>query len=194
MNAGEKPVPQIRSRPVSPLGVTAPSSVAVSDSEMHPAARKLLAAAAQHAPGRFTWGQLATLAGLKPSGGHFNSGRKALRDAGHIAETNDLVEATPAGLAAAGEVPAAPSTPAERLDLWCARLPAPAPEMLRTLVAQGGRYVDAGELAAALGKKPTGGHWNSGIAVLRNNGLIEVDATAAQAGGRRYRAAALLRD
>ena len=159
---------------------------------MHPAARKLLAAAAQHAPGRFTWGQLATLAGLKPSGGHFNSGRKALRDAGYIAETNDLVEVTPAGLAAAGEVPASPSTPAERLDLWCARLPAP--EMLRTLVARGGRYMDAGELAAALGKKPTGGHWNSGIAVLRNNGLIEVDAAAAQAGGRRYRAAVLLRE
>ena len=34
-------------------------------------------------------------------------------------------------------------------------------------------------------KKPTGGHWNSGIAVLRNNGLIEAD-------GRRYRAAELL--
>jgi hypothetical protein len=144
-----------------------------------------------HAPGRFSWGQLATLAGLKPSGGHFNSGRKALRDAGYIAETNDLVEVKPSGLAAAGEVPASPSTPAERLALWCARLPAPAPEMLRTLVGQGGRYMDAGELAAALGKKPTGGHWNSGIAVLRNNGLIEV---AAQGGGRRYRAAALLRE
>ena len=33
-------------------------------------------------------------------------------------------------------------------------------------------------------KKPSGGHWNSGIAVLRNNGLIEID-------GRRYRAAEL---
>jgi hypothetical protein len=43
------------------------------------------------------------------------------------------------------------------------------------------------ELAAVLGKKPSGGHWNSGIAVLRNNGLIEVD-------GRRYRIAALFRE
>jgi hypothetical protein len=47
--------------------------------------------------------------------------------------------------------------------------------------------MDADELAATLGKKPTGGHWNSGIAVLRNNGLIETD-------GRRYRSAALFRD
>jgi hypothetical protein len=42
--------------------------------------------------------------------------------------------------------------------------------------------MDADELAAALGKKPTGGHENSGIAVLRNNALIETD-------GRRYRTA-----
>ena len=47
--------------------------------------------------------------------------------------------------------------------------------------------VDADELAAILGKKPSGGHWNSGIAMLRNNGLIETD-------GRRYRAANLLRE
>jgi hypothetical protein len=34
--------------------------------------------------------------------------------------------------------------------------------MLRTLAARGEHYVDADELAAVLGKKPTGGHWNSG--------------------------------
>ena len=90
--------------------------------------------------------------------------------------------ASPTGLKAAGEVPAAPSTPAERLALWCDRLPSPAPEMLRTLAAEGERYMEADELAVALGKKPTGGHWNSGIAVLRNNGLIETDRV--RAGGR----------
>jgi hypothetical protein len=47
---------------------------------LHPAARKLLTALAQHAPARFIWGQAATLAGLKPSGGHYNAGRKQLRD------------------------------------------------------------------------------------------------------------------
>ena len=70
--------------------------------------------------------------------------------------------------------------------MWCDRLPSPAPEMLRTLAAQGERYMDADELAATLGKKPSGGHWNSGVAVLRNNGLIKVD-------GRRYRVAELFR-
>ena len=59
--------------------------------------------------------------------------------------------------------------------------------MLRALAAQGERYTDADELAAMLDKKPSGGHWNSGIAVLRNNGLIEID-------GRRHRASELFRE
>ncbi len=90
------------------------------------------------------------------------------------------------GLEAAGEVPPAPSTSAERLALWCDRLPSPAPEMLRTLAAHGDRYTDTVDLAATLGKKPTGGHWNSGLALLRNNGLIEAD-------GKRLRASELFR-
>jgi hypothetical protein len=156
-----------------------------SEGPLHPAARKLLSALAQHAPARFTWGQAATLAGLKPSGGYFNAGRKELRDRAFVEEGDGCVAISGLGLTEAGEQAPAPSSPAERLDLWCARLPSPAPQMLRYLAAQGARFVAADELAQALAKKPTGGHWNSGIALLRNNGLIEAD-------GRRYRAAALL--
>lgn len=163
------------------------AAAADGDGALHPAARKLLAALARHAPARFTWGQAATLAGLKPSGGHYNAGRKQLRDLGLVEEAADgLVGASPAGLDAAGAVPPAPSTPQERLALWCERLPSPAPEMLRALAAQGERYTEAADLAIALGKKPTGGHWNSGLALLRNNGLIEVS-------GKRLRASELLR-
>ncbi|HEV2097299.1 MAG TPA: DUF87 domain-containing protein [Stellaceae bacterium] len=183
--AATEPIGKIGTKPVRSARVAATANTAaISGDSLHPAARKLLIALAQHAQARFTWGQAATLAGLKPSGGHFNAGRKSLRDSGYINEANDLLSAAPAGLESAGEVPPAPSTPAERLALWCDRLPAPAPEMLRTLAAQGDRYMDVEKLAAALDKKPSGGHWNSGIAVLRNNGLIEND-------GRRYRAAAL---
>ena len=119
------------------LGVATSNSPTASGNGIHPAARKLLTALAPHAPARFTWGQAATLAGLKPSGGHFNSGRKDLQAAGNVIEANGLVAPTPDGLKAAGEAPSAPSTPAARLALWCGRLPAPAPEMLRTLAAQG---------------------------------------------------------
>jgi hypothetical protein len=59
--------------------------------------------------------------------------------------------------------------------------------MLRTLAALGSGYMTTEELASATGKKPTGGHWNTGIAVLRNNGLIKMD-------GRRYRIAMLVRE
>jgi hypothetical protein len=59
--------------------------------------------------------------------------------------------------------------------------------MLRTLAAQSEAYMDADELAVVLGKKGSGGHWNSGIAVLRNNGLIETE-------GRGYRTAAPFRE
>jgi hypothetical protein len=183
-----EPQPKIPgAKPVRPSRVGPPDPPTASGNGSHPAARKLLTALAQHAPARFTWGQAATLAGLKPSGGHFNSGRKDLRAAGYVIEANGLVAPTPDGLKAAGEVPPAPSTAADRLALWCGRLPAPAPEMLRTLAAQGDRYIDADELAAMLGKKPSGGHWNSGIAVLRNNELIDID-------GRRYRAGELFRE
>ena len=153
---------------------------------LHPAGRKLLAALAQHAPGRFTWGQASALAGLKPSGGHFNAGRKDLRDRNYVAEDAGLVACTPVGLDAAGEVPPAPSTSIERVAMWCARLPSPAPDILRALVAHGDRFTPAAALAAELGKKPAGGHWNSGVAMLRNNGLIEVS-------GRDMRACELLR-
>jgi hypothetical protein len=173
-----------RPRPRAPTGHGA-------DRDIQGAGRKLLIAAAQHAPARFTWGQLATLAGLKPSGGHFNAGRKQLRQRGYVDENNNLVGVTEAGLKAAGTVPASPSTPAERLALWCKRLPAPAPEILRTLAAQSDRSLSADEIAAGLGKKPSGGHWNSGIAILRNNGLIEADPVAGA--GRRYHLTSLLR-
>jgi hypothetical protein len=74
---------------------------------------------------------------------------RACGKSGYIEEANDLLSATPKVLKAAGAAPPAPSTPAERLTLWCDRLPSPAPEMLRTLAAQGERYMEAEELAAA---------------------------------------------
>ena len=47
--------------------------------------------------------------------------------------------------------------------------------MLRSLAVQGERYTEIAELAVILGKKPTAGHWNSGLALLRNNGLVEIN-------------------
>src|SRR6516165_3519619 len=69
------------------LPVTQPTVPPGSPDALHPAARELLSAAARHAPARFTWGQLATLAGFKPSGGHFNAGCKDLHALSYVAES-----------------------------------------------------------------------------------------------------------
>ncbi len=58
---------------------------------------------------------------------------------------------------------------AERLATWCSRLPSPAPDMLRVLAARGTEFMTAENVAATLAKKPTGGHWDAELAVLRNN-------------------------
>jgi hypothetical protein len=164
---------------------TRPRAARADDGSLHSAARAMLTALAQHAPARFTWQQTATLAGLKARGGHYNAGRKDLLDRQLVTDDGGLVAASKAGLKEAGTVPPKPSSPQEIVDMWCGRLPSPAPEMLRYIVQQGGRAVPRDELATALQKQPHGGHWNSGIANLRNNGLVEMAGTA-------MRAAALL--
>lgn len=90
-----------------------------------------------------------------------------------------LFAASPADLDVAGKVPSAPSTSGERL-------PGSAPEVLRSFAVQGGRYTEAAGLAAAQGKEPTDGQLNSGLTLLRNNGLVEVS-------GKRLRGSELLR-
>jgi hypothetical protein len=61
------------------------------------------------------------------------AGREALRHPAFIEETGDLVAVSarfpPPNLEAAGDVPPAPSSAAERLALWFGRLPSPAPDM-----------------------------------------------------------------
>jgi hypothetical protein len=137
---------------------------------LHSAARAILGVLASRAPAWLTWTQAATLAGLKARGGHFNAGRQQLRGDGLIVEDGALIQAAPAGIVLGGDVPPAPTTPAAVRAMWCAKLPPPAPEMIGILAERG--PLMAAEMAELLGKQPRGGHWNSGIAVLRNNGLI----------------------
>ena len=166
-----RPPVTIEARPARPPPRQAQPSRPRADDGLHSAARALLTVLASRAPARLTWNQAATLAGLKARGGHFNAGRQQLRTEALIGEDGSLIWATRTGIARAGDVPDAPSTPAEVRAMWCAKLPSPAPEMIAAL-NDGPRTVAA--LAAALGKQPRGGHWNGGMAVLRNNGLITI--------------------
>jgi hypothetical protein len=140
--------------------------------ELTTAARRLLAVLVERAPARLTWGQVATLAGLKASGGYFNTGVRLLRGAGLVAEAGAHVWASETAIQENGGRPRRRQTPAEVLAMWCEKLPAPAPAMLRALAEREG--VVPADLAELLHLQPRGGFWNRGVALLRNNNLVQI--------------------
>ena len=142
------------------------------EASLHAAGRKMLGTIVQHHPAKFGWTQIATLSGLKPRGGHFNSGRKSLLDSGYV-EGTDLIGASEAGIEAVGGVRQEPHTKEQVLAMWLEKLPGPADRMLETIAKGGIRQTTWDDVAAALSLKPMGGHWNTGRKTLRDNSLIE---------------------
>ncbi len=139
-------------------------------------ARKILEALATQHPRPLTWQQVAALAGLKPTGGHWNNARKTTVDKRLVDETGHGISLSNQGVRIVGQKNLGqPITGADLVELWANRLKSPAGEMLHYLYGQAcsGRSSDRESMARALGKQPTGGHWNSGLAVLRKSGLIE---------------------
>ncbi len=121
----------------------------------------LLDAAQQVWPVKMTWGGLAAMCGRKARGGHFNSTRKRLVDGGIVREESGLVILVDPPATPAGAIPA---------DLLEQNLPQPAAKMFAAIRKRPG--VTPIGLASILGMQPRGGHWNSGMSVLRRNGLI----------------------
>ncbi|GLK86635.1 DUF853 family protein [Ancylobacter defluvii] len=139
------------------------------------AARKMLAVLDTNPPVRRSWQQVATLAGLKARGGHFNAGRKAMIESGLIVEADGLVAiASPS--AAAGP---AISDPATMVDLWAAALSGAAPKVLRALFEMGGTATRPA-VAERLGMQPRGGHWNAAWKELRDNSIVTVAGDMAE--------------
>ena len=134
------------------------------DGQLPAAAKRLLDEAQRRWPCRFTWGQLAALCGKKARGGSFNTARKQLIEGGHVKEVGGLVVPTHV------EEREAP-TEEELLEIWREALPVPADEILG-VVAQAGTPISVEEIAERLNRQPRGGSWNTGMAMLRANGLI----------------------
>lgn len=132
----------------------------------------LLAALVSVAPAGLTWSAAATIAGLKARGGHFNSGRRSLADHALVEERGGMVFASAAGISQVGADMPEPKTPAQTFEMWVDRLPNPAPDMLKAVRDFNPTPVDKVTLGEAIHLKPLGGHWNRGIAILRDNGLI----------------------
>jgi len=163
-----EPVREALPKPKGPKAAPAPGN----GSLLPVSAQKMLRVLARGL--KLTWGQCATLAGLKARGGSYNTGRKALRDGGYILEETDGIMASAKGIKLAGGAQPRPSTPAELLAFWRTALPSNPGRMLDELCRQGGKWVSKGILAELLGVQPRGGSWNTAISMLRNNRLIEV--------------------
>ncbi|KRE15655.1 hypothetical protein ASE66_12480 [Bosea sp. Root483D1] len=141
---------------------------------LNSAAKKMLAVLDTNLPVARSWTQVATLAGLKARGGHFNAGRKGLADGGLITEADGLVRlAQPSDDAAM-----ASNDPAAVVDMWASALSGAAPKILRRLFETGGA-AERTAIAADLGMKPQGGHWNAGWKELRDNHVVRIEGQRA---------------
>lgn len=122
----------------------------------------LLAAALSVWPAKLTWPALAAMCGRKARGGHFNTVRKRLLDDLLMVEEGDLAVPASPPEHPAGAIPA---------DLLEQNLPQPAAKMFAAIRGRPG--ITPIGLASILQMQPRGGHWNTGMSVLRKSGLIE---------------------
>ena len=78
----------------------------------------MLGVLAQRSPIKLTIAQWATLSQLKRTGGTWSTYLSKLKTAGLVEKSGELWTATPAGIAAAGAVPAAPTSTEELVAMW----------------------------------------------------------------------------
>lgn len=134
--------------------------------DLNSASRKMLGVLDTNPPVRRSWRQIATLAGLKARGGHFNAGRKTLLDRGLVAEDAGLVRISEPSAGAAPEA----IDPAALVETWAGVLAGAAPRILRFLFEAAA--ATRAEVAEGLSLQPRGGHWNAAWKELRDNALI----------------------
>jgi hypothetical protein len=137
---------------------------------------RILRELARRHPLHWTKAQVAQLTGFTASGGTFTTYLGDLRRAGFIELAGKEVYATEAGLAAVGEVPAAPMTHDEVMEMWREKMRAGEYRLLEAIAAAGEIGIDKQALAAEVEMTMTGGTFNTYIGTLRRNGLIEVRA------------------
>ncbi len=152
-----------------------PAKSIAADTVLNGAARKMLAVLDTNPPVRRSWQQIATLAGLKARGGHFNAGRKAIIVGGYIIERDGLIEHASPSPGAAKPV----NDPATVVEMWATALSGAAPRILRFLFSSGGEH-PRDDIALHLGMQPRGGHWNAAWKELRDNGIVTINGDIAR--------------
>lgn len=161
-----RPVPP----PIPPPPVIPPARLAQTNGTLSTGAQHLLSTLGTHYPLRLTTGQLALLANRKARGGAWNSAMKILREGGYIVEQDGTVSLTPEGVEASGASAVSLDGPSTRAR-WRNALPTTARDIYDVLVERYPAEVEVAQVAELVGRKPTGGSWNSAVATLTRNGL-----------------------
>nr|WP_227026943.1 helicase HerA-like domain-containing protein [Corallococcus soli] len=136
-------------------------------------ARDMLVALAGTLLPALTRNQVATLSGLKVTGGTFNKYLSLLRTSGFIQEAAQGLALTDRGLAEVGGRPPVPQTTEGIVAVWNERLPAGARAMLAELVRAHPRGLGRDALAERVNIEASGGTFAKYLSLLRSNGLLE---------------------
>jgi hypothetical protein len=161
------PPPPVRTR----------SSVPVDpNTHLRTGARKMLGVLCQWFPSGRTESQVAAQVRMKKTGGTWSAYKSDITKAGFMEVQNGMWFATEAGREFLGsEVPNAPTTTEEVVNLWGSKLRTGARNMLDKLVAKRGRTITREELGQEVEMESTGGTFSAYLSDLKQAGLIEVD-------------------
>lgn len=149
------------------------------DDKLPKGARAMLAALASSHVGSMTRRQIATLSGMKVTGGTFAKYLGILKGGNYLDVNGAQLQLTEKGRAAAGEVEI-PLGRDELLAHWSSRLPAGAREMLNSIVLRGPPDgITRTEWAMGLSKplEPSGGTFAKYLGILVTRGLVEKRGT-----------------
>lgn len=151
-------------------------------SSLQPAQRALLAAVAQFPEG-ISLKRASVVAGYGANTSTMRNGASALRTAGLIEGSNELMRASDAGVSELGGVEPLP-TGAELVDYWVAKLQPAVGRLLRVIVAAYPEAVDLETAAAEAEIDPSVSTVRNGLSRIRTLGLIHGKNTAMTADDR----------
>ena len=167
---------------LAPAGPADPDPAPAAGEPLKPGARRVLEVLARRHPLRVTRPQLAALAGMKRTGGAFQSYFSALLRGGFITEDGKLISVTPPGLSEAGAAAGAgPMTAGDLREMWRGILKPKAWAVLECLLAVYPDTRTKAELAEAVGMTASGGAFQGYLTTLSSNDLVSVSSAGVQA-------------
>lgn len=178
-----RPAPSTVPRPAAArVAAPGPGVGPAADAPLKPGALRVLEALARRHPLRVTRPQMAALAGMKRTGGAFQSYFSALRSGGFIEEDGALISVTRAGLGAAGVDAAMEPVAARDLrEMWRGILKPKAWAALECLLAVYPDTRTKAELAEAVGMTASGGAFQGYLTTLSTNDLVYVSGAGVRA-------------